>query len=163
MIQTTKRIRITIPADAEFIDVVRLSLYGLATRMGFSFEEIEDMKVAVSEACNNVILHAYTQPDEGEIELTFTPHVDRLVISVRDQGTSFNFEQTVKGVEPLHDKEIHELKAGGLGIYMMQALMDEVVVHSGAGTEVILTKLLSHQGGKTHASEANHLSGDIHG
>lgn len=40
----------------------------------------------------------------------------------------------------MHNKSIHELETGGLGLYLMQALMDEVTVLTGKGTEVILTK-----------------------
>ena len=52
-------IGLTIPAKAEYLHIVRLTLFGIASNVGFSFEQIEDMKVAVAEACNNVVLHAY--------------------------------------------------------------------------------------------------------
>ena len=48
-----------VTAAAEYVELVRLALYGIASKMGFNFEEIEDMKVALSEACNNAVLHAY--------------------------------------------------------------------------------------------------------
>jgi len=150
---TEKEVRMSIPAEAEFVDVVRLSLYGLATRMGFCYEEIEDMKVAVSEACNNAILHAYESKSEGMIDISFKTGPDRLTISIRDYGQSFNYEEASEHATSLHDKQLHELKAGGLGIYMMQALMDEVIVHTRGGTEVILTKLRIGRGGETYGTE----------
>lgn len=61
MIEEIERIVINLPATAEYVDIVRLNLYGVASKMGFSYEEIEDMKVAVSEACNNSVLYAYKQ------------------------------------------------------------------------------------------------------
>lgn len=54
-----QRVTLKLPATADFVDIVRLNLYGIASKMGFSYEDIEDMKVAVSEACNNSVLYAY--------------------------------------------------------------------------------------------------------
>ncbi|GIO03349.1 anti-sigma B factor RsbW [Brevibacillus laterosporus] len=156
MIAQNKLVRMTIPAHADFIDVVRLSLYGLATRMGFSFEEIEDMKVAVSEACNNVIVHAYAGMEEGFIDVAFETAPDSLRIAIKDYGESFDYQTVSEKADSLHDKEIADIKAGGLGIYMMQALMDEVEVSNDHGTEVVLTKWLGRSlGGNTHAAESN--------
>lgn len=55
-------VTLTVPALPEYVDLVRLTLYGVASKMKFTFEDIEDMKVAVSEACNNAVLHAYGEP-----------------------------------------------------------------------------------------------------
>ena len=139
-------IHLTIPARAEYIDIVRLTLYGIATRMGYSYEEIEDMKVAVSEACNNSVLYAYDDNSQANVEICFEISEVKLSISVKDHGRSFDFEAEMNAVEPSHEKPVSELQVGGLGIFMMQALMDDVQVRNDAGTEVVLTKLL-HRGG----------------
>lgn len=138
----TQKIKLTLPASAEFVDIVRLNLYGIASKMGFSYEEIEDMKVAVSEACNNSVLYAYSQAD-GVVEVNFEVAEDVLTIIVEDQGKSFEGIQN-KTPNTMHDKELHELEVGGLGFYLMQALMDDVQVDStdGKGTKVVLTKRL---------------------
>jgi serine/threonine-protein kinase RsbW len=131
-------VTLTVPAQAEFVDLVRLTLYGIASKMRFSFEEIEDMKVAVSEACNNAVLHAYGGED-GQIEIQFVVGVDELSITVRDDGTSFSAADS-KATPSLHGKSIDEIQSGGLGLYLMQALMDRVEVHHNGGTSVVLTK-----------------------
>ena len=141
-------VSITIPAEAEYLDIVRLSLYSFATKAGFSFEEIEDMKVAVSEACNNAILHAYGDADTGMIDLRFENDGERLVITVQDTGHSFvNTGVPGNGV-PGEREEISELSVGGLGIFLMEALMDEVQVDTGSttGTKIVLSKRLSRKG-----------------
>ena len=141
-------VSITIPAEAEYLDIVRLSLYSFATKAGFSFEEIEDMKVAVSEACNNAVLHAYGDADTGMIDLRFENDGERLVITVQDYGHSFvNTVVPGNGV-PGEREEISELSVGGLGIFLMEALMDEVQVHTDdtAGTKIVLSKRLSRKG-----------------
>lgn len=136
-------VRLTVPAEAEFIDLVRLTLYGIASKLGFSYEEIEDMKVAVAEACNNVVVHAYEPGQPGTLEVIFERQSSGLSIKVKDQGPSFDFTEKARKAEPLHDKSLSEINVGGLGIYLMQALMDHVEVKTGSGTEVILTKMVS--------------------
>ncbi|WP_127588568.1 anti-sigma B factor RsbW [Paenibacillus koleovorans] len=143
----TSNVRLTIPARAEYLDIVRLTLYGIATKAGFSFEEIEDMKVAVAEACNNAILHAYKGVGEGSVELSFEMEEHGMTIRVKDEGSSFDYEHSAHLVTSLHERPLQEVEVGGLGIFMMQALMDQVQVLTDRGTEVILTKRFSRNEG----------------
>ena len=149
---TDELVTLQVPASAEYVDLVRVTLYGIAAKMGFSYEEIEDMKVAVSEACNNVVLHAYGNLPSGttapapeqapRMEVRFIKKKDALSIVVKDDGQSFDALAVARQKSPMSGKSIDELHAGGLGLYLMQALMDQVEVHSDTGTEVILTKRL---------------------
>ena len=66
--KNTQHITMEIPSDAEHISTVRLAISGIASRMAFSIEDIEDMKIAVSEACTNAIQHAY-DTEEGRISI----------------------------------------------------------------------------------------------
>lgn len=141
-------ITLQLPANAEYVDLVRMTLYGIAAKMGFSYEEIEDMKVAVSEACNNAVLHAYDASSgvgllgNNRMEIRFLRTKDALSIIVKDEGLSFHTPGSNGSSSPLAGKSIEDITAGGLGLYLMKALMDHVEVNSGAGTEVILTKRL---------------------
>lgn len=134
-----KPIVLSLPAVAEYIDIARLALFGIADKMGFSYEDIEDMKVAIAEACTNVVLHAYKESEEGTIEIVFQPGPNELTMSVSDKGSSFPYEGA-SDEPPYHNQSLDELTAGGLGIYLMQALMDRVDIDSENGTKVILTK-----------------------
>ncbi|MGG4143968.1 anti-sigma B factor RsbW [Paenibacillus algorifonticola] len=139
-------VQLTIPAEADYLDIVRLTLYGLAVKLGFEYEQIEDMKVAVGEACNNAIIHGYEHRGSGELHVSFEQQLDGLKICVRDKGSSFNYEQAVnRTAGALHATRLSEAPIGGLGLYMMQALMDHVEVNTTSGTEVILTKLLGRK------------------
>lgn len=142
------RISLIIPARAEYIDIVRLTLYGIASRMGYSYEDIEDMKVAVSEACNNVVLHAYDGL-EGKVEVCFDISELELSIVVKDTGKSFNYTSVENSAMPNYEQPLEDIQVGGLGIFMMQALMDHVQVKNDIGTEVILTKHLNRGEGMT--------------
>jgi serine/threonine-protein kinase RsbW len=132
---------LTMPAEAEYLDLVRFTLYGIATRLGFSYEETEDMKVAVSEACNNAVIHAYEPGNSGLIEIRFEPSAEGLCIVVKDEGQSFDVHK-LQSSTSMHDRTLTDTQVGGLGLYLMQALMDEVEVKSDGGTEVTLIKKL---------------------
>ena len=139
-----QRVVLQLPASAEYVDIVRLNLYGIASKMGFTYEDIEDMKVAVSEACNNSVLYAYGQAD-GMVDVIFEVGSSVLSITVKDEGESFDSLDASGERLTLHDKELNDVQVGGLGFYLMQALMDDVSVVSeaGKGTVVTLTKRLN--------------------
>ncbi|WP_169090366.1 anti-sigma B factor RsbW [Paenibacillus sp. PL91] len=137
-------IRLQIPAHADYIDMVRICLFGIASKMSYAYEEIEDMKVAVSEACNNAVIHGDQWTDEGIIDVTFEHDDTVLTIKVKNNGSAFLVPDALDKAAPLPEADVSGLRVGGLGIYLMQALMDEVEVNaSESGTEVVLTKYLN--------------------
>ncbi|MCY9735813.1 anti-sigma B factor RsbW [Paenibacillus alvei] len=142
-----KRVKLSLQAQAEYVELARLTLYGIASRIGFSYEDIEDMKVAISEACNNAVLYAYDSHG-GVVEVLFEVAEDEIEIIVQDEGASFDAASKTNGLEALHDKQLEDIQAGGLGFYLMQALMDEVEVKSvdGHGTVVKMKKRLQQSG-----------------
>ncbi|MCE5171935.1 anti-sigma B factor RsbW [Paenibacillus profundus] len=142
-----KRVKLALPAQAEYVELARLALYGIASRIGFSYEEIEDMKVAISEACNNAVLYAYDSPG-GMVEILFEVNDDEIGITIQDEGSSFDAERKTSSLAGWHEKSLDEVQAGGLGFYLMQALMDEVEVMSveGRGTVVKMKKRLQTSG-----------------
>lgn len=134
-------VKLSVPARPEYVDLVRLTLYGIAAKMNFSYEEIEDMKVAVSEACNNAVLHAYGgEENGGSVDVRFDIlGEDELRITVSDSGESFVPSGDLQASNLL-GKSIEEIQSGGLGLYLMQALMDSVEVRTQQGTAVVMSK-----------------------
>jgi len=132
------KIVLTIPSLSDYVGIARLTVSGIANRMKFTHEDIEDIKIAVSEACTNAVQYAYGD-SFGDIILVFSIFEDYLEISVKDSGKGF---EENKSVEPVaNDPE----KIGlGLGIVFMRSLMDKVEYLSkeNEGTEVIMTKKL---------------------
>jgi serine/threonine-protein kinase RsbW len=133
-------IHLQIPASAEYLDIVRLSLYGVATKLGFSYEDIEDLKVAVSEACNNAILHGEPQTGNGQIAISYESGEGFLKVKVKDDGAGYEPHDQNRQTAPYAGDSLSRLQTGGLGMYLMEALMDEVVVDTKDGTEVTLVK-----------------------
>ncbi|MGO4537522.1 anti-sigma B factor RsbW [Paenibacillus sp. 2TAB19] len=138
-------ITVTIPAEAQYINIVRLALYGIAEKAGFSFEQMEDMKVAVTEACTNAVLHAYESGQSGMIHIRIELDKQGICIRVKDDGNSFDYDNATQQFVSHHLKSLNDVKAGGLGLFLMHALMDNVEVRTDRGTEVILTKQIGRK------------------
>src|SRR3954452_10227906 len=81
----TPDLQITLPARAENVAVVRHAFGGLGEALDVPDQTLSDIKLAVTEACTNVVIHAY--PDgAGPMEVDATIGDDRLSIVVRDEG-----------------------------------------------------------------------------
>lgn len=74
------QIRLALPADAGYGRIARIAAAGLALRMGFSYREIEDLRLAVDEA---IILLLRPEHDDGVLTIVFEPGDDVLTIEVR--------------------------------------------------------------------------------
>ena len=140
-------IEIRIPAKAEYIGVIRLSMSGIANRMGFSYEAIEDLKVAISEAITNAVLHAYREDETGEITLGFGVYEDRLEVMVADRGDSFKLDEVRDEIGPYTGTEsVEDLREGGFGLFLIDALMDKVEINNNDGIIVLMTKYINETG-----------------
>jgi serine/threonine-protein kinase RsbW len=120
---------LNMPARAEGVGVVRQALAGLADALAFDAAVLSDMKMAVTEACTNVVVHAYDE-EPGELEVAMVAGEEHLTIVVRDRGS---------GITPKPART--EPPALGLGLPLIAALSDsfELRGSAGAGTEVRMT------------------------
>ncbi len=106
-------IRLTLPARPENVAVVRHVLGALGEAIGLEEPVIADMRLAVTEACTNVVRHAYAHGD-GTIDVIVRPRGDAVEVVVADEG---------RGLGPSPDT------AGpGLGMALIAALADSVEV-----------------------------------
>ena len=101
------------------------------------------MKIATSEAVTNAVQHAYNEDEEGEVVVGCALFEDKIEIMIADHGESFNYEETKKRIGPYNEQEeVEFLREGGLGLYLMETLMDEVKVYHEEGVTVFMTKYL---------------------
>ncbi|ASK61247.1 anti-sigma B factor RsbW [Virgibacillus phasianinus] len=136
-------IEMKVPAKAEYVGVVRLSISGIANRMGFTYEDIEDLKVSISEAITNAVTHAYETDDDGEVTVGFGVYEDRLEVMVADHGGSFDLKEIKGGIGPYnHTESVETLREGGFGLFLINALMDKVEINNNFGVIVLMTKYL---------------------
>ncbi|MBK5243553.1 MAG: ATP-binding protein [Eubacteriaceae bacterium] len=129
-------IKLTLPTKIEYISLARLTIASVANGMGFSIEDVEDLKVAVSEACANVIMHSVTP--QKSYELIYTIGEKSLIFSVVDKGIGFVPEKET-------NRELKELElTNGFGLIIIKMLMDEVKIQSeeGLGSTITMVKNL---------------------
>lgn len=139
-------VEMKVPAKPEYIGVVRLTLSGIASRMGFLYEDIEDLKVALSEACTNAVQHAYSEENRGDVQIGFGLYEDRLEMMVADHGNSCDFNEVRQNLGPYEtDNNVDLLREGGLGLYLIETLMDKVVIHQNQGVTLFMTKFLERE------------------
>lgn len=142
MNQTSDFIEMKVPAKPEYVGVIRLTISGIANRLGYSYDDIEDIKISVAEACTNVVNHAY-KGEDGMMTIGFGIYENRLEVMVADRGQSFSIEETKVSMGPINaDKPIAELKQGGLGLFLIDTLMDKVEISNQTGVIIIMTKFL---------------------
>jgi serine/threonine-protein kinase RsbW len=117
---TGRELRLTLPATAENVMVVRQAVAGLGEALGLSGPRIADLKTVVTEACNNVVLHAY-EDESGPLEVTAEPGQGELEIVIADEGKGFRPRANASG------------PSLGLGLPLIAALSDSFEISGGAG------------------------------
>lgn len=133
-----------IPNQSQYLHLVRLTLFGIASGLGYSFEQIEDMKVATGEACNNFVNYSSENKKDSELIIRFNIIEDGLSIHVKDENSKFVYDQSLNSLISKQDSSLEDMTTDGLGLFMMQALMDHVeIVQNNQGSEVILFKMLN--------------------
>lgn len=154
-------IEMKVPAKPEYVGVVRLSASGIANRLGYSYDDIEDIKIAIAEACTNVVNHAYEEGQkENNMHLSFSVHEDRLELVVADQGGSVDVQELKEGRGPVNkEQSVEELKEGGLGLFLIETLMDRVDIHGENGVVITMTKFLHRDEVEQHGGG---ISEEIH-
>ncbi len=117
--------QLSVPGRFEYLAQIAGFVTQAARSAGLSEDDVFHVEMAVDEACSNIIEHAYRQRG-GEIVLTCrTPEPGRLEIVIHDDGESF--DPAVIPPPVLGDPaNLENLKTGGLGLYFMRKLMDEV-------------------------------------
>jgi serine/threonine-protein kinase RsbW len=126
---STPEVVLTMPALPEGVGVVRQALAGMADALDFEASVLADMKMAVTEACTNVVVHAY-DTETGMLEVEMLTAAEGLTIVVRDHGS---------GIQPRPARS--DPPALGLGLPLIAALSDafELRGSAGRGTEVRMT------------------------
>jgi serine/threonine-protein kinase RsbW len=131
----------TLDALPENLALTRLALAGVAANAGASREVVADLKLAVTEACTNVIRHAYGDADEtGTIVVRYTGEPGMVEVEVEDSGSGFEIAAAPPTTE--------ENGAGnGMGLMIIRVLTDELEISdTGSGMRLRFVKRFSPEG-----------------
>jgi len=136
----TPDMELALPARAENIAIVRHALGGFAEAYAIPPAKLSDIRLAVTEACANVVVHAYPEGEEGEMEVLATVQDGSITVRVRDWG---------HGIRPRPDSP-----GLGLGLSLIAALAETVQLghDNQEHTEVTMTFSLSEEPPSTNGT-----------
>lgn len=125
-------------ASTERLAEVRNFVADHARNFGFKKQEVADIRLAVDEAYTNIIKHAYNNSSEESVDIELCYNNNEFRVSLMDHGQSFDPSGYNK---PNLKKQIKEKKRGGVGVYLIHQLMDEVEYSKGgSGNEICMIK-----------------------
>ena len=118
---TYETIKMEITANPAYVSIIRLTTSGIANKVGFCMDDIEDLKVAVSEACTNAIKHS----SDDRFTIIYTMIENGLTIEIIDNGNGYD-------TSSINEPDIENLKESGMGLFIIE----------GKGTSIKMTKYL---------------------
>ncbi|MBN2125466.1 MAG: ATP-binding protein [Deltaproteobacteria bacterium] len=115
---------LTLPAKLENLERFMDLVSAFASEMGFSGKRVQEVQLAVEEALVNVINYAYPEgtPDDVEVRCS-ADEEGRGIIEIRDRGIPFDGTSLS---DPELDAPISERKVGGMGVYLIRKMANEV-------------------------------------
>ena len=134
---------LTVPSSTHQLEKVRRFVEVHAQQAHLPAGAVEDVRIAVDEACSNIIKHAYGETGEQPIDIAVIVAPNRFTVRIRDRGRPFD---PTRYEEPDVVKLARRRRGGGLGVYLMRQLMDQVEYRTRGNTnEVRLTKYRNGQ------------------
>jgi len=128
-----------VKSKTENLSEIRDFVSSNASKAGISASTVDNIILAVDEACTNIIKHAYKLSPQGEINIRIEYDEEKFTVTIIDYGKSFEPNRI-----PLPDlqKYYREHRVGGLGMYLMKSLMDNVEYTTVPGkyNQVLLSK-----------------------
>lgn len=139
-----KKYDLRLTSQSDNLSIVREFVSNVASKVGFDNDDISKIELAVDEACANVIKHAYGKNSNQLIEVTIKIDKKKMMVIVTDKGKGFD-PQAVK--LPDMNDYLSEMKVGGLGIYLIETLMDKVdfEIKPGVKNQVKMIKYLKKE------------------
>ena len=140
--ETTDRVELETSLDPKMLRIVRDVAERVARLAGLDREEVSGFKLAVDEACTNVLRHAYGNDTTRRLLLSFATGEESLVVTLHDFGRGFD-------PDSLNPPDPDSLTPGGLGLHLIRAVMDDIdYTHSEIeGNTLRLTKKLNRARG----------------
>jgi len=138
---THERKSLTLSSDVANLEIIADFVTKAAQKADLNEQDIFAVQLAVDEACTNIIEHAYAG-ELGDISLTCEVKPGECVITIQDKGRPFDPEAVPL---PNLEGDLQKRRVGGLGLYFMRKLMDEVhfSFDTDKGNQVVMIKRTS--------------------
>jgi len=136
----SQRFQITRAAELESLSVFREFISDCCASSKVPDEAAFDLKLAVDEACTNIIEHGYKGMDPGSIILSLRIESDRVLIRITDFGHIF---EPADAPKPDVEAALEDRELGGLGLYLIYQTMDNIDYQSSEdGNTLTFTKFM---------------------
>ena len=138
----TKSKELLIKSRTENLTTVREFVSSAVEEVNIPQDIAGDIVLAVDEACTNIIKHAYKFIPDGDITIKLKYSDKKITVEITDHGAPFSPDNVPT---PDLKKYFEEKRVGGLGMYLMKSLMDDVHYESipGKYNQVLLTKKIN--------------------
>ncbi len=117
-------LELSVKSSTDNLYVIRDFIKNTALSLGYSNAAIGNIILAVDEACTNIIKHAYKYSPTGDIQIELNRIANKFIITILDSGIEFDPNLIP---EPDIKEYYKQRRIGGLGMYLMKKMMDEVV------------------------------------
>ncbi len=136
----SQRFQMTRAAELESLEVFRDFISDCCAKHNIESDVVFELKLAVDEACTNIIQHGYKGMDPGSIILSFRIEPGRILVQITDFGHAF---EPASAPRPNVDAPAEERELGGLGLYLIYQTMDNIDYQSSEdGNTLTFTKFL---------------------
>ncbi len=115
----TNKIVIEIPRSSKYVSVARMNVLSYCNMLNLPIDKIEDIKLCVSEACNNIVLHSPSDVTPFRIEIYTCK--SKIYVNIIDTIGSFVFSD-------YQEPNLNEVQEGGFGIFIIRSLADSFSV-----------------------------------
>jgi len=140
-------IHLSIASRLELVRLLGLAVRGICQGLPFSGEDVDALELAVCEAANNAIKHAYKGKPDGTVRVSVVVDDTGVVICVQDRGVPL--EDTGKLANDLvAPRSIDELPEGGMGLYLIRKAADSVGYKAGDKDNVLVLRKAFPKGSK---------------
>ena len=130
--------KVTFPSSVDYLDKVEAISVNVASELGFSESDSDDLSISITEIFNNAVHHGNQEDPNKKVFITFTRNEPFLIISIQDQGPGFQPDE-IK--DPLAPENL--LAENGRGIYLVRNLTDDLKINvTDQGTEILIYKKL---------------------
>jgi len=133
-------LKISFSSHPKYLSVVRMVTAKIAEQCGFEKKIVEEIRLAVDEACANVIKHAYKGDTSKEIVLEYTNTEKEFTVILEDKGTKADI-RSIKG------RDLEKVRPGGLGVHFIRRVFDvfEYDEKRTEGNRLVLRKYLGSE------------------
>ena len=131
----SKTLHLAIESNLSDVALIGNAVRGVCACSPLGEDAYGAMEVCVVEAVNNAIVHAYRRQDGGRVEAAITLHQDRITFEISDFGVAIrDFAPRTLEFDP---DEIATLPENGMGLFIIQTIMDEVSYRSENGRNTL--------------------------